>query len=991
MIPTDINNSAKYVIEAINAYEQDTKADASSLSAKVSEFVKNNANTIKEGEKKKISDLLGRLSNTANKNKICSELTELISSIAKTAQPLSVKQSNVTISKKIASLLASNDPNVLCMRIKDYPHLTLEERFELLKAISLTSVIQLDVLAQNIHSFGIPNDQMDYFVEHFITKDLILILCHYLKNFKLSENQSFALASRLIELGKGNLVAEYYKNFQLNEAHKQMIVEKLLQKDPWNLFNNIDQFNLSPADNLKFAWIAVRLHPRNFSISIKKYNLNPVDRLAIARYSVSRDNMGMMISLYNYELDDRSNTEIIFRALRKTPDEADILFGCLSLDDIPTKIPADFDGLDKQITVAPNDTKLWWKSFQMVINDCPPKQYKQCAALAQLIYNLENPAARYILSAVLFEYKVPPDLKDAPEHKQLLNILIAPLAKEAHLTEAETAALWTILGSKDYREAAKKEKAIKGLYALLDSKELTGEDKKALLKHIIDKNKDQPAYNALQMLDAIISSNNVALLKEHGAKEADEKGLKAEANTPSGKLKPIDLMSTVQQIFKSLIGMEKITDFGKKYEMTIAKSRNPGALLIYAANLETLSDEERQPALKALKEFTESVFNGTYDKMRYEASSNSHLAVVFKKNSKLQEKWQKGHTLTVGEIYKKSTEEGLKMAAVEKQVETPQETMMKFLREKVLRDKHLNPVIYKHFATCLEDPKKCDVALKLCKGDITAATKLLGEQDFKSLTPDINNKITLPYFQSKLEEALISLLKAPQSQRTSLIAKLIISVRSLYGHQAQFAADLEILKRQLEEAESKSKEDSSGIEKSEANYDNYVVADTGTWEDMILSGTEVSGSCQRISGDVHFNKCLLAYMLDGKNRAIVIKNPKTGKIVARSLMRLLWDEKDGKAVLFQERLYVNPGVPNRAKTAIDLMFAMRAKELQVPLVKSVPDIPDKWLAMAKIPRYLHDLMSLGSPAPFEYVDAAGKGITDGKFTLPSNSIQLVQP
>ena len=54
-------------------------------------------------------------------------------------------------------------------------------------------------------------------------------------------------------------------------------------------------------------------------------------------------------------------------------------------------------------------------------------------------------------------------------------------------------------------------------------------------------------------------------------------------------------------------------------------------------------------------------------------------------------------------------------------------------------------------------------------------------------------------------------------------------------------------------------------------------------------------------------------------------------------MRLLLDSKTGKPVLFQDRLYKNPGVPDVAEKAIDTLFLQRAKELNIPLIRSPRD------------------------------------------------------
>ena len=73
-----------------------------------------------------------------------------------------------------------------------------------------------------------------------------------------------------------------------------------------------------------------------------------------------------------------------------------------------------------------------------------------------------------------------------------------------------------------------------------------------------------------------------------------------------------------------------------------------------------------------------------------------------------------------------------------------------------------------------------------------------------------------------------------------------------------------------------------------SHYLGWKIVDSDDPCDLFLAGTEVEGSCQRINGEPRHNKCLLAYVLDGKNRIFAIKD-ETGRLKARAMMRLLWD------------------------------------------------------------------------------------------------------
>lgn len=69
------------------------------------------------------------------------------------------------------------------------------------------------------------------------------------------------------------------------------------------------------------------------------------------------------------------------------------------------------------------------------------------------------------------------------------------------------------------------------------------------------------------------------------------------------------------------------------------------------------------------------------------------------------------------------------------------------------------------------------------------------------------------------------------------------------------------------------------------DYSDYTAEVTHDPIDMLLSGTDIDGSCQHVSGDPDYTKCLLSFMLDGKNQAVVIKDP-SGSICARAIIRI---------------------------------------------------------------------------------------------------------
>lgn len=153
--------------------------------------------------------------------------------------------------------------------------------------------------------------------------------------------------------------------------------------------------------------------------------------------------------------------------------------------------------------------------------------------------------------------------------------------------------------------------------------------------------------------------------------------------------------------------------------------------------------------------------------------------------------------------------------------------------------------------------------------------------------------------------------------------------------------------------------------------DKWQVVDTDDPEDMILMGN-VQGSCLNIMNGEN-SRCLINYILDGKNRLIAVKD-NDGNIIGRCILRILWDDKAKEPVLFRENFYIN----NQNKAAKSLLKAMcekRAQALGLPL-----------LAKNNLSKRESQASDYHSPAcslanlSDEYVDALG-GIMHGPYKI----------
>ena len=139
------------------------------------------------------------------------------------------------------------------------------------------------------------------------------------------------------------------------------------------------------------------------------------------------------------------------------------------------------------------------------------------------------------------------------------------------------------------------------------------------------------------------------------------------------------------------------------------------------------------------------------------------------------------------------------------------------------------------------------------------------------------------------------------------------------------------------------------------------------WQDLLLSGTEIDGSCQNLEGIPHFNQCLLNTLLDGKIKLIALKTPQE-KISARALIKLLIT-KENTPALFLEKIYP-PFVSSTKEQLIREKALSISEELNVPLYILSEEVGAP-------------LFSLSSKSP-EYEDGlvhTNEGVTNGIYTI----------
>lgn len=429
-----------------------------------------------------------------------------------------------------------------------------------------------------------------------------------------------------------------------------------------------------------------------------------------------------------------------------------------------------------------------------------------------------------------------------------------------------------------------------------------------------------------------------------------------------GKLKNIQNPNEVLDLYKSfckdMFGVKCTEDeLEQLFTLFNDSQRLPGALFSYAARLQILPEEEKELLIEKLGLFVTAVMNQKFPAIRYE--NNEHLTKIFEGNSALLDKWKEP-------IVKKIEDQKVETSKEEK----PYQLVQKLMKT-AFEERHLGKDQEQQFPTLFQLKENWGDSHKLqeLKGGLIEESKALAAQIKEETNPQ--QKIVLQQKKSFLdiEQRCLKLLDVDLDV-TTLKQHLNALLKLLPDH-IIFKNDIKGILDQL------------SLIKETKN--KWIVQDTDAWEDMLLIGSEVAHSCQKVDGDPYDNKCLLAYILDGKNRAVVVRDP-AGKIAARAVLRILWDDIEKKPVLFMEKLYTRtPRDPMFGQMIQECCIA-KAKNMGLPLVASSKDYRE----LKQIPTYPHDIEALGGPAPFEYVDALGEIAKNGKFTISSSHL-LFQP
>jgi len=388
------------------------------------------------------------------------------------------------------------------------------------------------------------------------------------------------------------------------------------------------------------------------------------------------------------------------------------------------------------------------------------------------------------------------------------------------------------------------------------------------------------------------------------------------------------MMRHIETLVQKLIPLPPIENFSQKYVDRIVPLRHHELLLTYAA--EIMSMQVSDTISQALGMFVFHLLENTYPQQRYLPHTSPHLQQLYEQAPEIYQKWQV------------SSREPLDSVLFAQEARQDTFNFRNILKQKLFQDHHLSreqvPFLYAY----LERPEKASTILR----QIEAATH----------SGFAHSKNHILHMQKQCLELAetpfdpIHYIDSLESILALLPFNLVTFIHDLRGLVASIKERL--YKR---------------------SYVGWCIECTDNVWDLFIAPTEAGESCQGIGHSSRFHDCLIAFPIDGKNRLIAIKDPE-GYIKARAILRLLWDDVHHHPVIYLERHYPSALRPEW-ETAIIATALKVGKELGVPVIKA-----------GHHPSYKGTAISLGSPAPFEYVDAAEGTMPNGVFACTRNML-----
>ncbi len=806
--------------------------------------------------------------------------------------------------------------------------------------------------SRNIRSYGITNQSALKKLAKLVARQDGWAISSTIGKYGIKEQADLVEIARLAAHQNGWGVSQHIRNYGIDPAARTEIAKFVAQQSGLAVSEHIAKYDIAdPTVRAEIARLAVQQNARGVSSRISNYCIedpatlieiaklaaqqdghgvseyikdyliaDPAVRAEIARLAARQNGLAVSCFIENYGITDaQALTEIALIAVAQNTESSELLKREYGISSTEELRDRGIQILEDFFAKKGVDIAKG-SVLDMALKAIHDSRSTSLVAalLAQSIEFLRKTSSDEV-AACIKAYEEIPKLR---VHMRLPCLVLMQWRKSK---DEDREDVLTFLRKKESREGMRnattgQAQLLLRLFMDLSREAISDESRWKLLARAVRKSEEQWSVLAalFALCDQATPSRVTAVVDASSLSEALSEGIK-----------------TLLQI-RDVVDSETIIDdaFLKSYGKTFGQTRVPHALLRYMKRIQPLKNAE---LMRAAQKFVRGVLAGTFRADRYNIEKNPHLKKLAAKAPKVFEAWQSGVQVQ-------------KLAAIEKPAKEAEVDYVAFFKQK-MHDGH----------TKIGGVEQLPQLDRLLLNE--RALDQYQKQDDPTKVPRVvfSGGASVEGRACETEVMCIQLLhpKTTPWRRKELLAALAASL----GHLK--------LKNDIEE-----------LRKGPVRISGELtVVNSDGWQDLFLCGTEVLGSCQRIDGDPFYNKCLLAYCLDGKNRLLAVKDG-SGKIVARCIFRILLDKRSGSPVLFQDRIYPDRCLPEY-QAALNDLASQIASEMDCPLTTR-NEHKDKTMATVA-------LRSYGGPAPYEYEDAARGVEEDGIFDIPDAYIVATKP
>ncbi|MBA2727305.1 MAG: hypothetical protein H0U49_03925 [Parachlamydiaceae bacterium] len=861
------------------------------------------------------------------------------------------------------------------------------QKDRLFKFVQLCAKKNGGVTAGNITNFGITNqEQLFEIAKLCVQQNGYGTVCHIHRFGITNQNHLFEIA-KLCAQQDGRRTGFFIPSFGITDQDQLFEIAKLCAQQDGRTGFFITKFGITNQNKLfEIAKLCAQQNGEETGRFITIFGITDQDHLyEIAKLCAQQDGKGTARYIMNFGITNQDRLfEIGLLCIRNCPSE-NSRFRCFQ------DLGKVFNVFALQVLAVfinnPNDYNQAEKCLCLYQNQFANRHFEE---FFTLIARIEEPHVRYqnyeflanvmvLCKALLDEDQIQCLRKSKilesifkfgrPNLKFPLFLAAALLAKSSEGLKKIDA----LQGELDWQ---------KKLTQLLAARlELEGIDISNFLKMIekaslFKAKENQQALIEMLLLMAEEKNLPKQLILERICKEIPEKGTKGDREkaylrniqsvisilefkeTVQFKDQSRSLSTIAEDILKKKFLCGNIEEFASKYNETFRNCRNPSAIVTYASKIK--SDKIGSEYFGA---FMASTLNKTFLLDRYKLENNLHLQTLNKYDSKLIEKWKCNQSIELSRLNFDPS----------KIVQEPLSSK-EWLKQKIAEN-HLKQFQLNDLNAYLKKGEEVTKSLGVMRGKLGKELKISDSSQTDILTKQLDTVslqlLCIQYIEVS-DNTLPSLYKEyAKEMDQQKKGQIDIRIKSAVDQLKQYLDQLQKIVSKNAYAPCEFSNDLDGkirdIKEINATValEREIVEETDDPIDILLCGTEVSGSCQRVDGDPNLNKGLLGYLMNG-NKLLAVKGSE-GTFKAGCLLRLLWDGE--KPVLFMERLYPD-NIKDRHRQALEYLAKQKAIQLGIPLCCKSETGQE----------YNKPLYALGGPSPYEYCDAVSS-ITDGKYTI----------